>query len=155
MLSPARLAYYRVFRPRTFGVKVVLHDASSGEVLVVRHSYGNRRIWHVPGGGYRPGRESAEDAARREMREELSIDPGPLVPLGEYRTSAQGNRDTARIFAASVHAPAVSPSPEILEYRWAPVAVVTRELPIYGVTRHALALFAAADDPAVGAGKPQ
>lgn len=43
-----------------------------GLVLLVRHSYGERN-WELPGGGAE-AHESAEDAARREAREEVGIE---------------------------------------------------------------------------------
>ncbi len=140
VLSPARQAYYRVFRPETTGVKVVIEDERSGDVLVVRHSYGERDVWHVPGGGYRAGAESPEAAARREIREELAIEIGALRHLGEYYTDKFGNRDTAQIFATKVRDATVRPSAEIAEYRWEPPQTVLGALRTYGVTQHALRL---------------
>jgi ADP-ribose pyrophosphatase YjhB (NUDIX family) len=141
VLSPARLAYYRTFRPRTTGVKVVIEDARTRRILVVRHSYGNREVWHVPGGGYRARVEPADRAARREIREELGLEIGRLTHLGEYRTERFGNRDTAQIFATCVEDAEVRASPEIAEYRWASRRTILEELRTYGVTRHALGLL--------------
>lgn len=140
-LSPARMAYFRVFRPKTNGVKVVIEDEASGDILVVRHSYGDREVWHVPGGGYRPSAETPEEAARREVREELALEIGPLTHLGEYFTDRFGNRDTAQIFATTVRATTVRPSFEIAEYRWASPRTILDELRTYGVTKHALSLL--------------
>ena len=141
VLSPARLAYYRAFRPRTTGVKLVIQDARTRRILVVRHSYGNREVWHVPGGGYRARAEAADAAARREIREELGLEVSALTHLGEYRSERFGNRDTAQIFATLVEGAEVRPSPEIAEYRWASRRTILDELRIYGVTRHALGLL--------------
>ncbi len=140
VLFPARRTFYRIFKPKTYGVKVVIRDAQFGRILVVRHCYGDPDIWHIPGGGYRPSRETAEDAARREIREELSVRIAGLSHLGEYRTSACGNRDTAQIFLASVSAPDIRMSPELSEYRWVDRQEILDTLPIYGITRHALSL---------------
>jgi 8-oxo-dGTP diphosphatase len=141
VLSPARSAYFRVFRPRTHGVKVVIEDERSRDILVVRHSYGEREVWHVPGGGYRPRFETPEQAARREVREELALEIGALTYLGEYWTDRFGNRDTSQIFAATVRDATVRPSAEIAEYRWASRRTILEELRIYGVTQHALSLL--------------
>jgi NAD+ diphosphatase len=54
------------------GVKCLLTD-DAGRVLFVRHHYGNRRQWELPGGGTRRD-ESAPEAARREAWEELGAD---------------------------------------------------------------------------------
>lgn len=53
------------------GVKCVL--THSGRVLLVRHSYGPRRLWILPGGGSDRG-ESPQETATREMREELGVE---------------------------------------------------------------------------------
>jgi NAD+ diphosphatase len=42
------------------------------EVVLVRHTYGPREVWHVPGGGARRS-ESVRQAADREMEEELGV----------------------------------------------------------------------------------
>lgn len=51
--------------------------------------------WSIPKGEYDPDAESAPDAATREFREELGIDPpdGPYAPLGTFPTSS-GKRVT-------------------------------------------------------------
>ncbi|GAA3639173.1 NUDIX domain-containing protein [Microbacterium awajiense] len=51
--------------------------------------------WSVPKGEFDPDAESALDAARREFREELGVDPpdGPYAELGTYSYSS-GKRVT-------------------------------------------------------------
>ena len=141
VLFPALLAYYKLFRPRTSGVKVVIEDERSRDILLVRHCYGNREVWHIPGGGYWPRWETPEQAARREVREELALEVGALTHLGEYRTDKLGNRDTAQIFSTTVRDAAIRIGPEIAEYRWASRRTVLETLRTYGVTRHALGLL--------------
>jgi ADP-ribose pyrophosphatase YjhB (NUDIX family) len=58
-------------RPETAGVKCFVRDGD--RVLFVRHTYGNRRIWELPGGGLRRGEEPGS-AVRREMQEELGLE---------------------------------------------------------------------------------
>lgn len=55
--------------------------------------------WSIPKGEYDPATETAEDAAVRELGEELGIapPPGPYAALGEFRYSS-GKRVT--LFAA-------------------------------------------------------
>lgn len=122
-------------------MKVVIEDERSGEILMVRHCYGDRNVWHVPGGGYRPRAETPEQAARREIREELTLELGALSYLGEYRTDKLGNRDTVQIFATTVHDAAIRLGPEIAEYRWASRRTIREMLHTYGVTKHALAVL--------------
>ena len=45
--------YWRVARPQTRGVKCVVRDGD--DVVFVRHSYGDRRLWELPGGGIKRG----------------------------------------------------------------------------------------------------
>ena len=59
-----------VLRPDTHGVKGMLRDGD--RVLLVRHTYGDRRRWDVPGGHAHAGEPPAE-AVVREMQEELGI----------------------------------------------------------------------------------
>src|SRR3712207_8104462 len=65
------LAWASVARPSVRGVKCVLR-AGDGRVLLVRHHYGDRSAWELPGGGAKRG-ESAADAAAREALEELGV----------------------------------------------------------------------------------
>ena len=60
---------WRIQRPLHHGAVAALwHD---GRICLVRPSY--RRTWELPGGGVRRG-ESAVDAVRRELREELGLE---------------------------------------------------------------------------------
>src|SRR5882757_5588669 len=68
---------------------ILLYKRSAGELLVLlAHPGGpfwrqrDLGAWTIPKGEFDSG-ESAENAARREFREELGIEPaGTLVPLG-------------------------------------------------------------------------
>jgi len=46
-------------------VKCLLTD-ESGRALFVRHHYGDRRVWEIPGGGAHRDEPLAETAAREE-----------------------------------------------------------------------------------------
>lgn len=137
VLYRLRRLYWRVIRPRTHGVRVLIRHPGTGKVLLVRHTYGPRDRWYPPGGGYRPDREPVIDAARREVREEVGIDLDALTSLGVYTTKAGGNHDTVALFAAVSDAPASCDRAEIAEHRW---VHPTEDLPFARVTRHALDL---------------
>ena len=57
------------------GVSIIITNIA-GDVLLLKHSYGPS-VWALPGGGLGRG-EDPEAAARREVREELGVDPGVL-----------------------------------------------------------------------------
>lgn len=94
-----------------------------GAVLTVRKR-GTSRFMLV-GGKPEPG-ENAEEAARREVREETGVEVGELTLLGEYVGEAAnepGHRIRSTTFLAGVPA-GVEPEAraEIEELRWHPVA---------------------------------
>ena len=62
-------AWWVVARPRSSGVRCVIRHG--GDILLVRHSYGDRR-WMLPGGRVRRGEDPAATAAR-EMAQELGV----------------------------------------------------------------------------------
>ena len=99
------------------GVKCVLRN--SGRVLLVRHTYGQRRTWYIPGGGVRR-RESRLRAAEREMREELGVEDLHWREL--TTTDMRIDRLSVRLTCLYAELPdpaAVCPDPiEIAEARW-------------------------------------
>ncbi|PMC76006.1 NUDIX domain-containing protein [Brachybacterium sp. UMB0905] len=112
--------WWRVRRPRTFGVQVLLrHPDRSGRVLAVRHSYADPERWSLPGGGYRPRRESAQDAARREVREELGLEvTGTLAVLTTRTVTTSGKRDTVTVLTGTAASADAHLSYELREARW-------------------------------------
>lgn len=116
----ARRLWWRLRKPRTYGVKVLLlHPADHGRFLAVRHSYTDHQWWALPGGRYRPARESAEHAARREVREELEVEiVGELEVLTVAESTAEGKRDTLTILAGGAGSASVTTSIELRDARW-------------------------------------
>ncbi|HWX44989.1 MAG TPA: NUDIX domain-containing protein, partial [Solirubrobacteraceae bacterium] len=68
----------QVWPRRGTGVKFLL--TNGGEVLLVRHTYGKRDTWYIPGGAARRG-EPPLQAAARELAEELGVRGLPLREL--------------------------------------------------------------------------
>jgi 8-oxo-dGTP pyrophosphatase MutT (NUDIX family) len=90
--------YWFVLRPRIVGVKCVLTHGE--DVLLVRHTYGNRD-WEFPGGTVRR-REAPRDAACREMHEELGRRIEDWTSLGELVGKSNNHDDNMHLFLARV-----------------------------------------------------
>lgn len=87
--------WWRLRRPHNDGAVIAVR--LDGRLLMVRHSYRDTFGW--PGGGI--GRsETAADAARRELAEELGlfVRPGALRFIGELVSQWEFRRDHVRIF---------------------------------------------------------
>ncbi|WP_371407045.1 NUDIX domain-containing protein [Kribbella sp. NBC_00662] len=117
--SPFAQLWFRIRKPTTFGVKALVRHAD-GRFLVVRHSYADTRRWALPGGGYKPTRETPAEAAARELHEELGIvlPPADFAVLDTTVTTLEGKHDTLTILTAVAPADAFTLSPEIAEARW-------------------------------------
>ena len=87
-----------VFHPSTRGVKCVLVD-DDGRAVFVRHTYGDRDCWELPGGGARRD-EPLVDAARREAWEELGADVAAWSELGTARGEWYGKVEELTVFRA-------------------------------------------------------
>jgi 8-oxo-dGTP pyrophosphatase MutT (NUDIX family) len=91
--------WWLVDRSTKRGVKCVL--TRGGEVLLVRHTYGDRSRWELPGGGIKRG-EEPDDAARREVREELGIAIDDWNVLGDLFERIDRRRDRLWCFSAEI-----------------------------------------------------
>lgn len=89
-------AYWRVRRPLTHGALVTLW--CNGQVLLVRNSY---VPYYSAPGGYLKRRETAREAARRELREEVGVVAAPeqLAQVLELTHDWDGRRDHVVIFS--------------------------------------------------------
>jgi 8-oxo-dGTP pyrophosphatase MutT (NUDIX family) len=96
---------------------VLLHDAE-GRVLLVRHTYGDRRAWELPGGWVKRDEEPVE-AARRETLEELGADVVDWEPVGVVGGLWHFKREQLSFFRGAWPggAPRVDPV-EIAEVGW-------------------------------------
>jgi mutator protein MutT len=107
--------YWRIFRPKTFGVKVIVK--CDNEVLLIRNAYGYRR-WTFPGGKIDKG-ETEEDAAVRETKEEVGIEINKLIYLGDFISKAEGKIDNISVFSVSVeNKNIITDEFEIEEAKW-------------------------------------
>ncbi|WP_301151969.1 NUDIX hydrolase [Metapseudomonas otitidis] len=95
-----------------------LIDADNRLLLVRKR---NTRAFMLPGGKRELG-ESAHEALRRELQEELelSLPADALSPLGSFRATAANEPDTwveAQVFVARLEQP-VAPAAELEELAW-------------------------------------
>lgn len=127
LLNIVRHAYWFVFHPDTFGVKVVIEQ--NGKYLFIRHGYGSRR-WTFPGGGIKKN-ETPADAVRRETREEVRIELQDLCPLGTFSNHFEYKNDTVHAYSASTNAEKITPRRgEILAYGWFPKTDLPSEISV-------------------------
>jgi 8-oxo-dGTP diphosphatase len=91
--------YWRVRRPRTSGALVAIFNSDC--LLLVKNSY--VPYYSLPGGYLRRG-ETARDAARRELREEVNIDVSPeqLEAAVDSTQDWEGKRDHVNIFVLTL-----------------------------------------------------
>lgn len=83
--------------PLTIGVRIIVRDGAD-KVLLVRHTYAPG--WHFPGGAI-DRRETAVDAAVRELREEALIEAAAAPRLvGVYLSTTQQRSDHIVLFEA-------------------------------------------------------
>ena len=88
-ISPFMMVVFWVYN-RLSGVvrpRVLVMNAA-GEVLLVR-SWTGHQGWELPGGG-KSRRETAEDAARREVKEELGLDLAGWLLVNVGAVTANG-----------------------------------------------------------------
>lgn len=99
---------WRVFGPTTMGVKIIARDPD-GRILLVKARYLEQ--WTLPGGGVHK-RETPEDAAVRELREEtgIRVAPDELRLVGLLSSFREGKSDYVAVFACELGA-GVTPSP--------------------------------------------
>lgn len=120
IVSAGLRTWWAIRKPATYGVKVLLiHPDDPTRCLIVRHSYSDSARWGLPGGAYKPERETPEQAGMREISEELalSIPDAPKV-LDTVTTTLEGKHDTLTIMTATPLSPSFVLSPEIAEARW-------------------------------------
>lgn len=112
--------WWAVRAPSADGVKFVVRDG--GDAVFVRHTYGDREAWELPGGGVRRG-EDPRAAVAREAREELGVEGVEWQQVGSFRARSFRRTVTITCFEAwpGTRALALDPG-EIAEARWAPVA---------------------------------
>ena len=80
-------------RPVIIGVRVML--IRDGQILLVKHSYQDG--WLIPGGGIKR-KETEEQAARRECREEIGAEVGKMELVGVFTNFSEFKNDHIVLF---------------------------------------------------------
>ena len=92
-----------------------------GKVLLALRA--RPRLWSLPGGRIEPG-ETAEQAALRELREEVGVEAEIVAPAGEREIVRRDKNGTMvarfriQAFAARWRAGEPKTGPEAIEVRW-------------------------------------
>ncbi|MCK1821650.1 NUDIX domain-containing protein [Streptomyces sp. XM83C] len=122
MTGPARSAGLLLYRRTGEGLEVLL--GHMGGPFFARRDAG---AWTVPKGEY-DADEPAWDAARREFREELGLEPpdGRAVPLGEVR---QKGGKVVTVWAVEGDLDPAAVVPGTFRMEWPPRSGRTREFP--------------------------
>ena len=100
---------------------------SAGELLLIRNTYGNRRLFLLPGGGIERG-ESPAEAAERELEEETGIRAEVLEARATYVSRAEGKRDLVYLFTALATQAAKPCGIEVEEARFFPLDALPENL---------------------------
>jgi ADP-ribose pyrophosphatase YjhB (NUDIX family) len=108
--------YLFIARPLTFGVRVML--VRDGEVLLVRQTYLDG--WFIPGGRIERG-ETLEQAARREVREEVGAELRSISLLGVYSNFREWKSDHNILFHSDDFTQSGGHDREIAEMRYFPL----------------------------------
>lgn len=140
LVSPVRSLYWRILKPSVFGVRVLIFNPDDkSKFLTIRHSYGNREAWNIPGGGYNPKRETPKEAVTRETHEEIGVEIKELKTLGIYESGGEGKHDTVTMFTAELSEPfKIKLGPELSEFTWSNEASIKNSNDVASVLREAL-----------------
>jgi NAD+ diphosphatase len=110
----------------------VLRDGAQGrEVLLARHTYGAMHLWALVGGYVDPA-ESFEQAARREVAEEVGLTIGEPTYVGSEGWGFSGPSTLLTVFTAEATDPTAEPTvdgTELAEARFFPVNALPEPIP--------------------------
>lgn len=90
---------------------------SAGEIALIKQSYGQQETFVGVAGYMKPG-ETAEEAARREIREEIGLEPETMHFLFSAWHAAKGQ--LMLCFCAESEAAGFTLSQEVREAKWFP-----------------------------------
>jgi len=124
---------------------LITHPEDKNKILLVLHSYGNKSLWNIPGGGYNPKKESPLFAAKREIREEFQKELESVKEVGLYETTGEGKRDRVVIFVGEVSYPIFNElDPEISKVSWEDTETVLQREDVAKIVKYAIRLHLSA-----------
>ncbi|HEY4521200.1 MAG TPA: NUDIX domain-containing protein [Candidatus Paceibacterota bacterium] len=124
VVRPIRTIYRFFVRPTERGAKVVI--VHNGKVLLVRPNYAHRQ-WTLPGGKVER-KETFEEAAVREVREEVGLPIQRLTLIREYQADHRFFKTNVQSFATTVDSDYfVVDGIEIAEAAWFPLDALPAE----------------------------
>lgn len=109
----------------------------SGDILLLRHSYGPQ-VWSLPGGGV-GAKEDPEKAIRRELYEELNLTLGKLEFIGQSEEVISGSHHTAFVFGGIAPGHPEPDHREVIEARFFPSHSLPE--PLGRITRERITLW--------------
>jgi 8-oxo-dGTP pyrophosphatase MutT (NUDIX family) len=112
----SRKQLWKILRPTTIGVKMLLFD--SQQVLLVKTRYSSR--WSLPGGKVNK-METPRAAAIRELAEETGVSISKCRFMGVYSNFTEYKNDTIILFTAEVTGKSCVPGWEIKYCQFFPV----------------------------------
>lgn len=108
--------YWFIFRPKTRGARCMIRFED--KILFIKHSYGSG-FWNIPGGGTKK-KETFEQAAIREVKEEVGIVVKEVKKVGSHLSDKEYKIDQTELFLADVDSEYYKiDNIEIIEARWA------------------------------------
>jgi ADP-ribose pyrophosphatase YjhB (NUDIX family) len=109
LITRLNAIYRGLFHALTVGVRAAVIDEDN-RIFLVQHTY--IPGWHLPGGGVEVG-EAAEEALRRELREEAGIElTGPPVLHGIFLNSNASRRDHVVVYVVRAFSVVHSKQPD-------------------------------------------
>ncbi len=113
--NPIYKVYCFIFRPKSLGVKVIVEN--NGKLLMTKLSYAHKK-WVFPGGKV-DKKETTEQAAIRELKEETGIKTNKLIKIGEYTSKRNYKQNTVECFYLKTDSSNVKiDNFEVIDFGW-------------------------------------
>ena len=119
--------------PKKDRVRVIIYR-DDGDILLVKSRF-SRQEWSLPGGGVNRN-EGYEQAAAREILEEVGIKIDNLRYLGKANSHESYAKFPVRVFAAQASDYDIKCNFEIMETRWLSREYIPREYHALYVSEH-------------------